>query len=386
MTPRSTRTSPTDRSWRVRLALPREASRLSWWREQWRRNPRYALALRAAIAAAIAWAVAGVLPGPAADYPYYAPFGAVIATTFTLAGSVRESVQSVGAIVVGGLVGWAVDLMAIESGPLAVALVVVPSVVLAGWSRLGAMGGWVPTSALFTLIIGHGEATYIGAYAGLTLVGALIGIAVNAVFPPLPLAPAQSAVSIFRRTLANELDELADLLESEDGLPTHAEWQRQNRAAASERARMHAAVAEVGEAAHRNRRARRYGSSIEALEEEAGIMDRLSLIVSDVADLLLSDVASDTVDRSDALAGEVGERICESLRTIARALENTSPAGTASPTLDSEDEPMNSAHAAEAVEDARETAPRDDDQLLVDGILISLKRAVDSLAAIERED
>lgn len=373
------------RRWRVRIALPRDVTRVSWWREQWRRNPRWALAIRAAVAAALAWAVAGVLPGPAADFPYYAPFGAVIATTFTLAGSVRESVQSVGAIVVGGVAGWVVDLLPVTSGPLAVGLVVVPSVLLAGWHRLGAMGGWVPTAALFTLIIGHGEATYVGAYAGLTLLGAVIGVGVNAVLPPLPLAPAQAAVGAFRRTVAADLGEIAELLD-QDELPTYADWEREHAGSPRERARMHAAVAEVGEAAHRNRRARRYSGSIEALRYEATTLDRLALVVSDLADLLFNGVVSETATLDETLTGDVRDRIREALRTLSAALENTTVAGTAEAHLDGEDTPMSSAHAADAVDDARRLAPRRDEQLLVDGILISLKRAVDSLAEIERTE
>ncbi len=380
--------SVSDRSarpqWRMRVGLPPDVTRLWWWRELWRRHPRWAVAIRAAVAASIAWAVAGLLPGPAADFPYYAPFGAVIATTFSLAGSVRESVQSVAAIAVGGGVGWLVDLVPVR-GPLAVALVVVPAVVLAGWGRLGGMGSWVPTAALFTLIVGHGEVTYVSAYAGLTLLGATIGIAVIAVLPPLPLAPAQSAVTRFRRTLATDLHELADLIEG-DELPSLVDWEREHAASPRERAQMHTAVAEVGEAAHRNRRARRYSGSIGALQEEARVLDRLGLVVSDLADLLLSDVGAGRVDRSEVLAGDSGERVCRALRTISAALENTTPAGTADPHVTADETPVSSAHASEAVRDARSIAPREDDQVLYDGVVLSLERAVDSLARVERSD
>lgn len=371
-------------AWRVRIPLPPDVRRLTWWRDQWRRHPRFALGIRAAIAAALAWVVAGLLPGPAAEYPYYAPFGAVIATTFTLAGSVRESVQAVGAIAVGGVIGWAVDFLPLP-GPPAIALTVVLAVVLAGWRVLGPMGGWVPTAALFSLILGQPDGTFAWVYPSLTLLGALIGIGVNAVFPPLPLAPAQSAVSLFRRTLAREIEQLAGVLENEE-LPTLQEWEEKYATSPSERARMHSAVSEVGEAARRNPRASRYSGSIDALRYETRTLDRLALTVNDLADLLFSDLASDTVDRRDTLSGEVRERICSALRTIAEALENTSVAGTADLHVNEEDEPLDSGDAAEAVEDARELAPRQDDQLLVDGILISLRRAVESLARIERAD
>ncbi|QDB79243.1 hypothetical protein FE251_07560 [Georgenia wutianyii] len=361
-----------------RVALPRDVRSASWWRERWRRNPRLALAIRAALAAAIAWAAVGLLPGPAADYPYYAPFGAVIATTFTLAGSVRESLQSVLAIVVGGAVGWAVDLLP-ATGPAAVALVVVPSVVLAGWRLLGSMGSWVPTAALFTLIVGHGEEMYVGAYAGLTLFGAVIGILVNAVLPPLPLAPAQATIARFRATLAGDVAALAALLDGEE-LPSLREWDDEHAVAPRERAAMAAAVTEVGEAARRNPRARRYTASIQALRYEARTLDRLSLVVSDLADLLLGGVGD--TDRVEALSGGTRELVRDALGTIAAALENVTDAGTESV----EGGPPSSREAHRAVEEARRIAPRRDDQLLVDSVLVSLRRASDSLAQMERTD
>ena len=246
-------TAPRRPTRQPRVLIPRGATQLARWRQKWHDHPRGALALRAALAAAIAWAVAGVLPGPAADFPYYAPFGAVVATTFTLAGSVKESVQAVAAIAVGGFIGWLVDLIPISSGPLAVAAVVVPAVAAAGWRRLGDMGGWVPTAALFTLIVGHGEASYVGAYAGLTLVGALIGIAINAAFPPLPLAPAQRAIGIVRTGLSSELSDLADLAETDDDDateagddgPDRAAWDRTHRALLTDRAHLQASLTEV---------------------------------------------------------------------------------------------------------------------------------------------
>lgn len=381
--PRPTRTTKVDRNWRVRVPLPRDASRLWWWREQWRRHPRMALAIRAAVAAAVAWVVVSVLPGELADdYPYYAPFGAVIATTFTLAGSVRESLQSGGAIAVGGAVGWAVDLLPV-TGPLAVGLVVVPAVLLAGWPLLGGMGGWVPTAALFTLIVGHGDGTYVGAYAGLTLLGAVIGIAVNAAAPPLPLAPAQSAVARFRRTLAGDLEELAELLEGEE-LPTAEDWDREHAASPRERARMQAAVAEVGEASRRNVRARRYSGSIEALRYEAATLDRLALVVQDLVDLLLNETGNGRVERSEVLDEQTRPRVRHALHTLAEALRNTTVAGTAN--HDGEEGQTSSADVAAAVDDARSVAPRDDAQLVVDGVIVGLRRSVDSLAEIERTD
>src|SRR5699024_656044 len=73
-----------------------------WWRTQ----AQPAQALRAALAAAMAWLITGFLPGPASDYPYYAPFGAVITTTLSLVGSIRESLHAIASIALGGVLAF----------------------------------------------------------------------------------------------------------------------------------------------------------------------------------------------------------------------------------------------------------------------------------------
>ena len=64
------------------------------------------LAVKAAVAAALSWLLAMPLGGIADDYPYYAPLGAVLAVTWTVAGSVRESLQGLAAIAVGAAIAF----------------------------------------------------------------------------------------------------------------------------------------------------------------------------------------------------------------------------------------------------------------------------------------
>ncbi len=150
----------------------------------WARHPRLGLAGKAAVAAALAWAVARAVPGPAGQYPYYAPLGALLATTTTLAGSARESAQTVAAIVAGAGIALAVDAVA-PAELVGIAVVVAAGVLLAGWERLGSARSWVPTAALFVLIIGGRDPVgYVLGYAGLTALGAVVGLAVTAAFPP----------------------------------------------------------------------------------------------------------------------------------------------------------------------------------------------------------
>jgi uncharacterized membrane protein YgaE (UPF0421/DUF939 family) len=249
------------------------------------RHPRMAMAVRGALAASVAWFVAQFLPDPAGDYPYYAPMGAVVATTWTVAGSVRESVQTVAAIAIGGLIGYLGDFVGSESSPVTVAIVVALGVLAAGLRPLGSMGSWVPTAALFTLVIGRGEAFFIGVYAGLVLLGAAIGVAVNALFPPLLLAPAQQAVADVRRTLAGQLTDVADALGRDDPLDAEG-WEQHHHDVTGKRWRMRNAVQEADDARRGNRRARHYATELDHLDRQTAALDRVALLVSDLTDLL----------------------------------------------------------------------------------------------------
>lgn len=343
------------------------------WLERWYAHPRLSLALRAGVAASVAWALARVLPGPAAEFPYYAPFGAVVATTFTLAGSVRESVQAVGSIAVGGLIGSLVGLAPADSSPLAVAVAVALGVAVGGWRPLGAMGGWVPTAAIFTLVIGHGEAWYAGAYAGLTLLGAGVGIGVNALLPPLPLAPAQRAIGLVRAALRTELTDLAHLVESGER-PSRLEWDRRYGAVPDHRTRMHAAVAEMDLATRRNLRTRRYTGTIAEVRRSSATLDRLALITDSLADLLLHDgLAGDAPTEPVVLGDELASKVVHALRTIADSLD-------AEPTGDEHEAGATpGGQARDAVHSARQVTGRGDEQIYVDGLLVSLRRAADAL-------
>lgn len=254
-------------------------------RRVWARHPRIGMAAKAALAASLAWALVRVVPGPAADYPYYAPLGALIATSTTLTGSVREAAQAVTAIALGATVALVADAL---SGPnlLTIALVVAAGVLVGGWSRLGSSRSWVPTSALFVLIIGNSNPTgYVLGYVGLTLLGALVGLLVTTAFPPLPLAPAQAQMQLLRTTLADQLDDLAGGL-LQDGPPTAEEWQDRTRTIEPVLAQMRADVDQAREAQRGNRRARRYAEDTQQQVRQARTLERLTLLVEELTDVL----------------------------------------------------------------------------------------------------
>lgn len=336
-------------------------------------RPRIALMARAALSAGLAWLVVSLIPEVGDEYPYYAPFGAVLATTFTLSISVKESVQAVSAIALGGATAWGVDILFGTTSALTIALVVAAGVALAAIPWLGPMAGWVPTAAIFTLIIGHGEATFAGSYAGLTLLGAGIGVGVNVIFPPLPMAPARRALLTTKRQLADQLADLAGHLEDDD-FPSITQWEERYRGLGRSRAAMQEAISRAQEARFANRRARRHAADIDAIVDQAQGVDRLVLVVSDLSDLILRDqTAPGHRNEVTQLPGPVRIPIAEALRLLGKALTGADDEDIRAD-LETVDDRL-----AAIGEDMTEEI-RGPQTLIVDSTLLTLRRGLETFA------
>jgi hypothetical protein len=153
------------------------------WLQQ---HPAAVLAVKASVAAGVAWLVVKPLAGLADDYPYYAPLGAVIATSTTALRSLHESLRTLAAIVLGA----AVALVALSLPlPRLAGLVITTGVgvALGSWHLLGSRSSWVPITALFVLLVGDSHPWhYALGYGGFVALGAVVGIAVDAAAPQRP--------------------------------------------------------------------------------------------------------------------------------------------------------------------------------------------------------
>lgn len=295
------------------------AGYLSAARRLWVSHPRWSLAAKGALAATLAWFVGTVAPPPFSEYPYYAPLGAVLATTSTVVRSVRESVQTVAAVLVGAVIARAVDLVPLP-GPLEVGVVVGIALLCVGWRVFGDMGSWAVNSAIFVLILGAGEGMgYIGSYAGLILVGAAIGIGVNLLLPPLPLAPSENALARLREGLAEQVETLATGLEDRGTLDPDAwEGRRHGLIPTIESAR--AAVGQMREASRANRKVRRtgYRDWVASQTRRAGALGTSAEVVDEIVRLL---VEWERDGRDDvALGRRLRPAFARTLRAFAAAL------------------------------------------------------------------
>jgi uncharacterized membrane protein YgaE (UPF0421/DUF939 family) len=174
-------------------------------------------ALKAALAAGLAWALGGLVPG-APPSPYLAPLTAALTVQLTIAESITGAIHRT----LGATIGVIVALLAgtvIGVSPLTVAALVVVAQVIAARLKLNVVGtSQVIVTALLVLTIGGATSLAYGwARVAETLLGAVIGVGVNALLaPPSYLASAEAAIARVVSTLQAQLEALAASLE--DGL------------------------------------------------------------------------------------------------------------------------------------------------------------------------
>lgn len=337
------------------------------------------MAVKSALAANLAWAVALQLPGAAADYSFYAPFGAVVTMYPAVMRSAAEAVRGVGAIVLGATVGF-VGQAVLGHGALAVAAVVTVAVLLAGLPWLGESRTYVPVAAVFLLVLGQGdEVTYAASYAGLFLLGAACSVAVNAALPSAPpVRSADRAIDDLRAEAATQLRHLARVLAT--GARTKEPVlvpERQRLAALTDQARR--AIDAVEESARGNRRARRRRAEIVRRREEYGALEHAVLLIDDIYDM-----ASDEPWGEDVLA--VSERFREPMAT---ALEQMAAALTSIGLHDTTPGRRADADAAvrelaTALDDHGRRSGLDAESLVVASVVTTLRRTLSVLTPADR--
>ena len=337
------------------------------------------VSLKAALAAALAWLAVQPLWGVADEYPYYAPLGAVIAVTTTVAGSVRESVQSVLAIFTGAALALGAVLTPLPT-VAELALVVAIGTALSAWPRFGTKASWVPISALFVLIIGHGDAIdYAIAYLGLTGLGAVIGIVLNVTFPPLALNPMADSIHRLRGLLAEQLDELAEGLRSEEPL-TAEEWAARERSIRPTTEEMQRVVGHATDARRANWRARRWDDHAQKRYHQARALQQVAFLIEDLTALVVEYERSEK-DRV-ALGPALRPHAAQTLTSLAECLRSVKHDRADPDCLRASDAAVTD--LAEAIRAARRDS--DEDLFAAGALVTGTKRTLASLVPDELRD
>ena len=281
---------------------------------------RWIVAAKTAVAASIALGIAYLIPGPGSEYPYYAPLGAVAVMSSTVAGTVRDSIQTIAAIAIGAAIATTALVMFPDQGLWVVPVVVGLGVLAAGWFVLGGAGSWAPTSALFILIAGHGDpADYVAGYLGLTALGATIATVLNLVVPPSPLASFGGVALQARGELADQLDELADALSGEDA-PSASQWLTRTRSLGPVLFSVRQAAQATTEARRGNFRARRHSAQADYQFAAARELEQLTFLVLDLSSLITEGERLDK--RVLALGPRLRPVVAQSLTGLARVLRS----------------------------------------------------------------
>ncbi|HET8878238.1 MAG TPA: FUSC family protein, partial [Arthrobacter sp.] len=331
--------------------------------------PRLQLATKAALAAGIAFAIAPYMPGSAADYPYYAPLGALVAMYENVSGSMRQGVQALVGLAIG--VGLAFMLVSLgPPSPLTVAIVMGLGVVLAGLPRIGSGRDWIPTAALLVLLVGgHNPDKFSFGYLFQMGVGVSVGILVNLlVFPPLHFKAAALSLAELRLALARQLWDMGKALE-ENWPPEHEDWSRRSDALAAHTRSVRAAVQKADASRRANPRRRLHPRDVEKDYRNLRDLERLTFHIQDVTQVL-SDVIWATdhpfviPDGQSAPLAEAMARVGD----VLRAIEEDEPQRQAE-LIEEADAAVEALTARVAGEDHAAGAPN-----AVESILLSLHR------------
>ncbi|MEV5438411.1 aromatic acid exporter family protein [Streptomyces sp. NPDC052682] len=169
--------------------------------------------LKAAAAALLAWLVAGVWLGD--PLALMAPWVALVLVQSTVYSSLVQGARQFTAICAGTLLASAAQALTDDTtGALALSIPVL--MLLANWPRFGDQGVYAATTALFTLASGTVSASAVGHRVGQAALGAVIGVAVNAlVLPPIHLRDVRENLAALPRQAGDVLHAVAaDLREN----------------------------------------------------------------------------------------------------------------------------------------------------------------------------
>jgi hypothetical protein len=162
-------------------------------------------------------------------------------------------------------------------------------------------------------------AAYAVRYAGLTLLGAAIGVLVTTLlFPPMQLTVAVRQVGAVRRLLAEHLDRIATGLRRGE-LPGPGEWELAAHELGLALDRMRAAEAVVERALRANPRARRWHGTADSIREQSRALDRVAVLVDDLTTLVVQfQPHRRGLDRVDGATGWVLADALEGLAGVVR--------------------------------------------------------------------
>jgi uncharacterized membrane protein YgaE (UPF0421/DUF939 family) len=256
---------------------------------------RLQLAAKAALAAGLAFFIAPFMPGSAAEYPYYAPLGALVSMYHNVAGSVRQGLQTLVGLAMG--IGLAFLLVNVsDPSPLTVAVFMGIGVLLSGLPHLGSGRDWIPTAALLVLLVGGSNPDdFSFGYLIQMGAGVAVGIAVNfLVFPPLQFNAAAASLDELRLALGTQLTDMGAALK-EKWPPEHEEWSRRSEELMTAARTVRHLVQEADASRRANPRRRLHPRDVDLDYRNLRELERVTFHIQDMTEVLSDVIWEDDV-------------------------------------------------------------------------------------------
>lgn len=290
-----------------------------------------------------------------------------------LAHTLRTSAQTVLAIALGTSLALLARMLPIP-GVVALALVVGVGTIVGAWRAMGEMSGWVPIAGLFTLVVGGPDPErYMLGYLGLTAFGALVGLLVNVVAPPLPLIATRKVQRSLRQMLTDRLRWLADGLDGER-LPTADEWTEGQRATDIHRQQAEDLISGTMELSRLNWRARRRRDVTTQQLQQGQVLGHLAFLVDEMAELLAHEVTAE--HERVPIGRELRAPAAEALRCTADAVQSVDAAVADARLLSAAVRATDDFAAAIDLRKAEDP----DDAFVAGNLVVAVRRVLDTIA------
>lgn len=231
---------------------------------------------KTSVAAVASWLLAALLLGQPA--PIFAAIAALLVVQPSVNQSVAKGIERSIGVVLGVILAYAAGVL-FGDATWVVLTVIVASLLLAWVLKLTpGSSNQIPISAMLVLVIGSQSAGYAIDRVLETVIGALVGLAVNAaIVPPVLVAPARLAVGRLATAIAGVLEDIAGTLTRRTA---PAELEAMMLAARKLRPLQLIAAEELDDAEDSlsfNPRAPRYRT---AIEQDRELLGRLSILVT----------------------------------------------------------------------------------------------------------
>jgi uncharacterized membrane protein YgaE (UPF0421/DUF939 family) len=289
--------------------------------------------VKTSVAAILAWVVCVlVLQGLT---PLFAVIAAILVVQPSVTQSFGKALERIVGVIIGVVLAYFVGL-AVGQGPWAILLAVVVALLL-GWAlRLGVTSSiQIPISAMLVLALGSTTPGYAFDRIIETVIGALIGVAVNLlIVPPVALQPAHEAVGGLGDEVANILDSLAHELSAPTLPKDRMELLLEARLLTPMRAKAAAALANGEESLRYNPRRSVHR---DRLERDGRLLAMLTVLVTRVTGMArgINDHYDDDL-LDEPIVGEIVAEMRRAAHDLRLIIQNAELPGTGPDTVTDE--------------------------------------------------